>query len=63
MGFEIGDLVELKSGGPTMVVEDLGMLDNSPITCVWFDGNKREAGQFKREILVPSKQGKATKRK
>jgi uncharacterized protein YodC (DUF2158 family) len=52
---KVGDIVELRSGGPPMVVEDVGILDTSPVTCVWFDGNKRESGNFVRQNLVASK--------
>jgi uncharacterized protein YodC (DUF2158 family) len=40
--FEIGDKVRLKSGGPLMVIQNLG--DYSPpkngAECVWFDDKK-----------------------
>lgn len=45
MEIQTGDVVQLKSGGPKMTVEDIG--DYSPIgpqngaKCVWFDGKKR----------------------
>jgi uncharacterized protein YodC (DUF2158 family) len=44
-----GDLVELKSGGPTMTVKGrVSTTDNSSATyiCQWFGGKKLESGQF-----------------
>ena len=43
--FNVGDVVQLKSGGPLMTVHSIG--DYSPtgpnpgLLCVWFDGNKK----------------------
>jgi len=34
MPFNVGDVVQLKSGGPLMTVTGVG----SNITCTWFDG-------------------------
>lgn len=48
--FKKGDLVNLKSGGPKMVVSDVG--DYSPhgsedgVNCVWFDGSKSSEKVF-----------------
>jgi uncharacterized protein YodC (DUF2158 family) len=45
-----GDVVQLKSGGPKMVVEGLRL----PHTwwCIWFDENgKQQAADFRKEIL------------
>ncbi len=46
MSFEPGDMVRLKSGGPTMTVEQVGkksMTGEDAIWCVWFEkvGNKQ----------------------
>jgi len=40
MEFKIGDLVKLKSGGPTMTVEDIGpnFAEETTVYCAWFDG-------------------------
>lgn len=32
-GFKVGDVVELKSGGPDMTVEDI---TDDGVACVWF---------------------------
>ncbi len=40
MAFNPGDLVVLKSGGPTMTVEKTGklhMTDEDAVWCVWFE--------------------------
>jgi uncharacterized protein YodC (DUF2158 family) len=39
MGLKVGDIVELKSGGPAMTVHEVS---GTVITCTWFD----EAKQF-----------------
>jgi uncharacterized protein YodC (DUF2158 family) len=36
---KVGDLVELKSGGPKMTVS---LLDNGEAHCVWFDHDHNE---------------------
>lgn len=42
--FQIGDVVKLKSGGPSMTVTQLG-LTHSRVECAWFDpeGNFKTA--------------------
>jgi uncharacterized protein YodC (DUF2158 family) len=41
-GFEIGDTVELKSGGPIMTIERFDTIGDLPSAwCTWFDGTKR----------------------
>ena len=45
--FKLGDVVELKSGGPDMTINAIG--DNNGITsawCAWFVGTKQEQGVF-----------------
>jgi uncharacterized protein YodC (DUF2158 family) len=45
-----GDLVGVKSGGPTMTVageSQLGM-----VICEWFDGKKQMSGTFNAAVLV-----------
>jgi uncharacterized protein YodC (DUF2158 family) len=44
--FKPGDLVKVKSGGPVMTVEQVGitaMLEEPAVRCVWFEkvGNKQ----------------------
>jgi uncharacterized protein YodC (DUF2158 family) len=53
--FNIGDVVKLKSGGPSMTVHDSG--DYSPagsnpgLLCVWFDGAKKFEEVFHPRVL------------
>lgn len=66
MEFKIGDVVELKSGGPEMTVHDiLGVTTSKTQTfayttaghsegeliCKWFSGSKLETGIFKPETV------------
>jgi len=50
-----GDVVQLKSGGPKMTVQDVG--DYGPIgpengvMCVWFDKTKQQSSVFGAETL------------
>lgn len=49
MPFEIGNVVELKSGGEPMTVE--GVSEDS-IDCVWFNGKKVERSSFNPATLA-----------
>jgi len=49
--FKKGDLVELKTGGPTMVVDAIHDEDGR-VTCVWFDSNERQVASFAEETLI-----------
>lgn len=72
--FKNGDLVRLKSGGPTMSVSK-GKLDalsgafadevfaDERIRCQWFAGSKLESGLFEPETLVRVDEEEATKTK
>ena len=46
----VGDEVQLKSGGPIMTIEKI--LGNIA-TCVWFDKNDLKRGAFQLETLKP----------
>jgi uncharacterized protein YodC (DUF2158 family) len=54
--FKVGDIVELKSGGPPMTVIHVStnMVGHSVLTCQWFFGSMQTA-MFRQEILIPSK--------
>ncbi len=47
-GFSKGDVVQLKSGGPAMTVEDMGdysemgLGPKDGVKCVWFSGSQRQ---------------------
>jgi len=48
--FKIGDIVQLKSGGPKMTV--IEVREENEILCTWFDEkNKQEGGIFLSETL------------
>ena len=47
--FKIGDVVQLKSGGPIMTVSHLH--DAGALECMWFDGNQRRTATFKPDTL------------
>jgi uncharacterized protein YodC (DUF2158 family) len=59
MAFNVGDLVQLKSGGPKMTVEKL---EGSEVSCVWFDGTNPKYGIFPVNTLkiYESPQGKSS---
>ncbi len=50
--FEIGDVVQLKSGGPEMTIDDVPGSGGSRYHCVWFAGNKVQSGYFNREAFI-----------
>jgi uncharacterized protein YodC (DUF2158 family) len=56
MTFKVGDVVQLKSGGPPMTVTRVhsNMVGFTEITCQWFYG-LMETGTFKPDVLMPSK--------
>ena len=43
--FNIGDVVVLKSGGPSMTVEHIDH-DSQMVLCAWFDGKEKKANSF-----------------
>ncbi|MGO8184384.1 YodC family protein [Rhizobium leguminosarum] len=47
--FKTGDLVQLKSGGPAMTVDELST--TTRYRCVWFKGASREQGVFSEDSL------------
>ena len=52
--FQIGDIVQLKSGGPKMTVTSISARKDS-VGTVWFAGSKKEVGGFPVETLIPVK--------
>jgi len=53
---QVGDIVELKSGGPPMTVAEVNvnLLGKIEITCRWWTG-QMETGSFGPKVLKPSK--------
>lgn len=50
---KIGDVVTLKSGGPSMTIENIGVyMYETKALCTWFDGNKKISDTFKLEALA-----------
>lgn len=49
-GFNTGDIVKLKSGGPEMTVQK--ELAENHFRCQWFAGKKLESGPFPEGSLV-----------
>ena len=51
--FKIGDVVQLKSGGPkmtvTLVADDYG---TPMVWCIWFVGTKEQTGKFPPDALA-----------
>jgi uncharacterized protein YodC (DUF2158 family) len=49
MTFEVGSVVQLKSGGPLMTVK---AITGREVTCTWFDDdNKLQSATFPAEVL------------
>ena len=48
MNVKIGDVVQLKSGGPKMTVNEMV---NTQANCIWFVGGTRESGYCDPEAL------------
>ena len=51
MAFEVGDLVEIKSGGAPMTVETV---DDEWVTCMWYIGDKFTRMKFDPRTLRKS---------
>jgi len=49
VNFKVGDLVQVKSGGPKMTVNDAD--DSDQIQCQWFSGTKLHSGYFNANSL------------
>ena len=47
--FEIGDVVQLRSGGPKMTVH--GLVSDGDVICQWFEGNEVHEESFPKEAL------------
>jgi uncharacterized protein YodC (DUF2158 family) len=54
--FKKGDVVKLKSGGPTMTVSNIGKdtHDQEKVWCVWFEKTKKFEDTFEPGILSPA---------
>ncbi|SRR5260370_40265413 len=66
--FKSGDLVVLKSGGPTMTVDavNTSIFDDNKVTgivCVWFVGDKLERVRFEHDAIEPVRSKKSSPRK
>ena len=59
MAFQPGDVVQLKSGGPRMTVENV---TGDEVECVWFEKNKQEYGTFREVLLTKPGSGVASVR-
>lgn len=61
--FKEGDVVELKSHGPTMTISDITetMEGRKFYHCQWFTGSKLQDGYFLKEALVIPKKEKPKK--
>jgi uncharacterized protein YodC (DUF2158 family) len=51
MDFKIGEVVQLKSGGPLMTVDNINPHDM--INCIWFDLREKKSDVFPAAALKP----------
>jgi uncharacterized protein YodC (DUF2158 family) len=50
---KVGDVVVLKSGGPSMTVESIDVYGGqTKAKCIWFDGPKRQDAVFALDVLT-----------
>ncbi len=58
--FDIGDTVQLKSGGPEMTVKgykqlfslkESGKVSETDVVCTWMDKEKKQQGTFHQDML------------
>ena len=59
MSFQPGEVVQLKSGGPRMTVEEI---EGDQVDCTWFEKNKQHHGSFKSILLSKAGSGIAVGR-
>lgn len=53
--WKIGDVVQLKSGGPKMTISSEKDERDGTVHCEWFDeSGQLKAGRFKAQVLAPS---------
>ncbi len=52
--FKVGDVVQLKSGGPDMTVNDVPGSYAEYYHCQWFAGKKLESGNFPENSIQPA---------
>jgi uncharacterized protein YodC (DUF2158 family) len=52
MNFKVGDVVQLKSGGPPMTIEEIG---GGRARYVWFEDTTRQAKWFGIAALEPAR--------
>jgi uncharacterized protein YodC (DUF2158 family) len=51
--FDVGDCVQLKSGGPEMIIEEIEKYGGEDkAKCIWFDGKKKVSDVFRFETLT-----------
>ena len=53
--FELGDVVRLKSGGPSMTIVNAADNSSASYHCAWFIGGGVQHGSFPPECLVKAK--------
>jgi len=52
-GIQVGDVVQLNSGGPLMTVKRIGRVAKKPAAwCAWFDGTEKRTGVYPIATLV-----------
>jgi uncharacterized protein YodC (DUF2158 family) len=59
VAFKVGDIVQLKSGGPNMSVEEvMDRISGEKVICQWFGGRKLERGAFDPKTLIQAPEDK-----
>lgn len=56
MEFNPGDVVQLKSGGPSMTIESV---NDGIALCVWFEKSRQNREGFSTVLLTPYRRGPA----
>lgn len=61
--FKVGEVVQLRSGGPEMTVSDTSVYSEPDhVRCQWFGGRKLETGKFPTASLIPAEAAGETKK-
>lgn len=57
--FKKGDVVQLRSGGPKMTVDDTTKTSGGDLHCVWFVGDEKKSSYFAKEALKIDLEGES----
>jgi uncharacterized protein YodC (DUF2158 family) len=61
MPFKVGDVVQLKSGGPHMTITEVSRMEPVSYACTWFESADQRFGRFLEATIKQSAETKPAK--